>query len=377
MNLKALSPFLHHQLIRALGRDRLDYLCSNTMNLVTSTLAPFLWGFDLKAIVLQRRVDTRNVVSFELLPNQYWQTPKAGQSIELEITLDGQTLERAYSISAVENHSFWITVKRLKQGKVSTALHEQLQVGDTVKLRGPFGAFTYQQQKSLLFVFAGSGITPCFAMIQELLALPENQRPDIQVYGQFSRPEDTIFADTLKTWRTQSVQNTHIKGLKIDLAYSQKPEAGTCMPLKPKQLMDFCPDLAQRHVYLCGPEGFMAGFMAEFQELNLPPEQVHIEHFSPQITDLPEDATKTNLELSEIYFSAYHYRLQMKPEDQGKSLLTLGLEHGLNLEKGCQKGYCGSCKLVLHQGEVQGLTHGRAVYICSAYAKSKQIVLGY
>jgi ferredoxin-NADP reductase len=360
--MKSLNTLINAWMLQAIGRDRLEYFCSNTMNQLTRRLNPFLWSYELKGRVLQRRQETHDVMSFELLPNQYWQEPLAGQFVELSFSHAGKTLERAYSISTVNQQSFWITVKR--QGQMSNALHDLLQVGDTVNLSGPFGQFVYRQQPRVLFLCAGSGITPCFSMLQQLLTLPINQRPSIQFYAQFSKPQDTIFGEQLKQMSQA--------GLTIDLAYSQAPEAGTLPPLNPENFGRHFPDFMEREIYLCGPQGFKQGLIEILGASGFLPERLHIEHFAAQAVALPGSKR-----LPEVYFSAANYLIQMRHEDLHKSLLDLGLEHGLNLEKGCRKGYCGSCKLVLHEGEVLGQTHGKAVYICNAYANSDRVVLGY
>ena len=195
VSVQKLNARLHHAALRLWGRDRLAYLCSNTMTVVNRRLNPFLWSYELQGLVLRRRQDTAQVVSFEILPNQHWHQPRAGQYVEVALT--GSSESRAYSISAVTPHTFWITVKKQPRGMVSSQLHDQVQPGTRLQLQGPFGEFIYRGQAKLLVVFAGTGITPCYALINELLALPTEQRPELHVYGQFSRPEDTLFAADL------------------------------------------------------------------------------------------------------------------------------------------------------------------------------------
>ena len=362
--MKRLNNLLNTWMLQAIGRDRLEYVCSNTMNNLTRRLMPFLWSYELKALVLQRRNEAPDVVSFELLPNQHWSQPVAGQYVEVQFSHAGQQLERAYSISAVTGQSIWITVKRQPQGQMSNALHDQLQIGDVLTLRGPFGQFVYHQQPSLLLICAGSGITPCYAILRDLLALPLHQRPTIQVYAQFSSSQDTIFAQQLQQWRQA--------GLRIDIAYSQAPQAGSCQVLNRENFTSHFPELQHQHIYLCGPQGFKQLVIESLQTAGFAPERLHVEHFAPQSVASPD----LDL-LPQVYFSAANCLIQMRAEDRHKTLLELGLEHGLNLEKGCRKGYCGSCKLVLQAGEVHGQTHGQAVYLCSAYANSERVVLGY
>ncbi len=338
------------------------------MTVVNRRLNPFLWSYELQGLVLRRRQDTPQVVSFEILPNQHWRQPRAGQYVE--VSLLGQSESRAYSVSAVTPHTFWITVKKQPGGFLSPQLHDQVQPGTRLQLQGPFGAFVYAGQPKLLVIFAGTGLTPCYALINELLALPAEQRPELQVYGQFSRPEDTLFASDLARWQAQS----HPR-FQCEVAYSQVPDAGVQPPPSAAQWLDRFADLSDYHVYLCGPEGFKQAYLDALQQRQFPLSQLHVEHFQTQAASVPQ--WETGRDLPEVIFREHQTRIQMQPEDQHKTLLELGLSRGLNLEKGCRKGYCGSCKLVLHQGEVQGQTHGQAVYVCQAYARSSRVVLGH
>lgn len=364
LGIKELRNHINTWIIQILGRDRLEYLCSNTMNRVMQTINPFLWTYDLKATVSGRRQETPDVVSFELLPNQHWQSPRAGQYVELLLNIDSQSYERAYSISDICGDRFWITVKAHPQGKVSNWLHQHLQVGHELHLRGPLGQFVYRQQTSILLICAGSGITPCFSIVKDLLKQASEQRPQITLYAQFSRPADTIFAETLAHWRQA--------GLDIRLAYSQEPAAGDAAPLSAQNVTDLFADFQNQDIYLCGPEGLKQVVLNALEKAAFPYSRLHLENFNPI---RPTDTQSHTL--AEIYFSPYNYRLQMQESDRHKTLLQLGLEHGLNLEKGCCKGICGSCKLVLQQGEVDGQQQGKVVYLCSAYPRSAKVVLGY
>jgi len=49
---------IHTGLIRALGRDRLEYLASNTMNALTQRVDPFIWSFECQAKIIEIRRET-------------------------------------------------------------------------------------------------------------------------------------------------------------------------------------------------------------------------------------------------------------------------------------------------------------------------------
>ena len=98
-----------------------------------------------------------------------------GQFVTLDLEIDGKQIARSYSISSTPSrpHTLEITVKRvpaatpeLLRGLVSNWLHDNLQVGNQVKLSGPMGKFTCFEHPApkLLFLSAGSGITPMMGM---------------------------------------------------------------------------------------------------------------------------------------------------------------------------------------------------------------------
>jgi len=86
-------------------------------------------------------------------------------------------------------------------GDVTHALHE-LEVGDVVGLRGPFGnGFDMEAVagKDLLFVAGGLGLAPCRSFILAALNEREKFGRVTILYGSRS-PKDLLFRDDLKVW---------------------------------------------------------------------------------------------------------------------------------------------------------------------------------
>src|SRR5438105_12523380 len=68
----------------------------------------------------------------------------AGQHYVVRLTApDGYTASRSYSIASAPDPSdeFEITVERLEEGEVSTFLHDVVEPGDELEVRGPIGKF--------------------------------------------------------------------------------------------------------------------------------------------------------------------------------------------------------------------------------------------
>ena len=77
---------------------------------------------------------------------------------------------RHYTVTSPPGANFFqCTVKKIQGGKVSTYMHEQLKVGDIVKLTAPYGVFSAPADtKSAVLVSAGIGITPMINLHQSI-----------------------------------------------------------------------------------------------------------------------------------------------------------------------------------------------------------------
>jgi ferredoxin-NADP reductase len=350
--------------LQTIGRDWIDYIASNTMTDVNRGLNDFIWTYDLKALVTQITPQTDDVVTIHLLPNQHWRAYQAGQYVQITAEINGQTYHRSYSLSPMQpDGTFSITVKKVNDGVVSTWLNSQLSVGQSLKLALPQGDFVYKQQAKVLFIAAGSGITPCYSMVSDLLQ--QQTTVDMQVYAQFSQASDVIFAQELAQWPKQ--------GVAVQLAFSQHMPSPSPV-LNAQNLLTQYPDLLERDVYLCGPTGFMDNMIAALVAANFNLAKLHCERFTAVTADYQGKLDFSVIQPS-IYFKHVNQHIQLSTEDEGKTLLQVAHQYGVNLESGCAKGMCGSCKLTLKEGKVSGNQLGQAVYLCTSYPDSAHIVL--
>ena len=69
-----------------------------------------------------------------------------------------------------------LTVERLEDGEVSTFLHDEVEVGDELEVRGPIGGwFVWDGDTPALLVGGGSGVVPLMAMLR--LRAPHRRAP--------------------------------------------------------------------------------------------------------------------------------------------------------------------------------------------------------
>ncbi|HEU4792778.1 MAG TPA: FAD-binding oxidoreductase, partial [Nitrolancea sp.] len=100
-----------------------------------------------------------------------WPGNDAGQHVDVRLTSpDGYQAVRSYSIaSAGPGEEVELAIDRLPDGEVSPFLVDDLELGDTVELRGPLGGwFVWRpgQTQPVQLIAGGSGVVPFVAMIR-------------------------------------------------------------------------------------------------------------------------------------------------------------------------------------------------------------------
>jgi predicted ferric reductase len=156
-----------------------------------------------------------------------------------------------------------ITIKDL--GDHSAALR-RLRPGTRVAIEGPYGVFTAEARHTnrVLLIGAGVGITPIRALLEEL---PEHA--DVAVALRGSTPHDLVLRDEIaELVRRRDGQLHELIGPRERV------------PMDAAALTALVPDIAQRDVYLCGPEPLQDALVAAATEAGVPASHLHHESFS-------------------------------------------------------------------------------------------------
>lgn len=291
-----------------------------------------------------RRADTHDVTSWQFVATEgTLPAVLAGQCVTLHTEIDGKPQCRAYTLSSSPQDPFWqVTIKDV--GLVSHHLHQTLQLGDEIRVDGPFGDFNLAVLpcERPLLLSAGSGITPMWAMLRDELAKRPNA--DIRFIHSARSPEDVIFASDLA-----ALAEAHA-GVRHALVLEQAPAAYPWVGrLTPDMLRELAPDLLARHVYLCGPAPYMAAVCTMLAELGLPAEQLHQESFG-----LPAGTSST----APVAAGSDHFWLTLKKSGKkvkilpGQTLLAALEGAGETMVAACRAGVCGACRCTT-EGEIE------------------------
>lgn len=231
--------------------------------------APVATGLRHRARVHAVHVEAPGVVSLELSGRGFDRTgARAGQFFRVRV-LDRQGWWQAhpYSLSAsVTPSRVRFTVKDLGDESARLAT---VRPGTRVWLEGPYGAMTADRRtrRGVLLVAAGIGVSPMRALLEELPGAPG----DVVMLHRASTEEDLVLRDELDLLARS--RGHLVRSL---VGHRGGPQDVT----RPEVLRALVPDVADRDVYLCGPEPFMLALERALHDLGVPATSVHAEHFA-------------------------------------------------------------------------------------------------
>lgn len=203
---------------------------------------------------------------------------QAGQYINLEVAaLGGQS--RAFSLANPPGEAdvVELNVRIVPGGQVTTWLHEQLKVGDTLKLSGPYGRFFVKKSANvpLIFMAGGSGLSSPKSMIEELLD-EGCELPMTLVYGQRSRAE-LYYDDEFRELAAKHANFTYVPALSSEPDGSDWSGARGFVHEAAKA--HFNNDFRGHKAYLCGPPAMIEACISTLMQGRLFERDIYTEKF--------------------------------------------------------------------------------------------------
>jgi ferredoxin-NADP reductase len=328
------------------------------------------------------RQETHDVKSFFFrAPNERTFVFEPGQFITLELEIDGESVNRCYTISSppTRPHTISITVKRVPGGKVSNWLHDNLQAGGRIRVLGPAGEFTCARHpaRKFLFLSAGSGITPLMSMSRAHHELSEDR--DIVFVHSARTPDDIIFARELDL--IASNQTNFRTAFVCERVGTRSNWHGVTGFLSLPFLKLIAPDFMEREIFTCGPAPYMKAVRDLLAQGGFDTTHYHEESFSfetvsevaAQLTTAHvADALKSPGTFDATREAAAGFAPAAAPVEaettfkvsfarsnreidcgSEQHVLDAAKKAGVRLPASCTKGMCGTCKVKLLSGEVQ------------------------
>ncbi len=193
-----------------------------------------------------------------------------GQHYVVRLTAeDGYTASRSYSVASAPDDSgeIELTVELLPDGEVSPFLHEVLEPGDVLEVRGPLGRwFTWDGSSPALLVAGGSGVVPLMAMLRTARAA--GREGLVRLVVSVRSPDDLYYAPEMT-------------GPEVTVVHTRTAAPGDARPAGRLTADDLGPVAAGTTVYLCGSGGFVEHASALLLDLGVEAADVRVERFGP------------------------------------------------------------------------------------------------
>jgi ferredoxin-NADP reductase len=295
-------------------------------------LANPLWSArELRGRVVEVRQETVDSATLVIKPG--W-----GFSFDYQ---PGRWRWRSYSLTSSPvasrpSRTITITVKAMPEGFLSTHLVGGVAPGTIVRLAAPQGNFVMPDPApaSVLFITAGSGITPVMSMLRTLAR--RDQITDIVHLHSAPTESDLMFA--------------------AELAHLQRGQPGYRLRVRVtrqqgrldfSRLDDEVPDWRDRHTWTCGPEGMLTAAEGLWSSAGLK-EQLHQERFAASRVAVHGQGGTVEFARSGKSVTV----------DAATPLMEAGEGAGVQMPFGCRMGICQSCVVGLLDGHVRDLRTG-------------------
>ena len=277
----------------------------------------------------------------------------AGQCINLLVKIYGVETSRPYTIASSPKESRWLdlTIKKLERGLVSGFIHDRIKPGDELRISGPSGEFRYnplRDNDQLVFIAAGSGITPFISMLTDFAT--QEQPPRVTLFYGSRSEQAVIYREELAALERGCDWLTVVHTL-------SQPEDGW-LGARGRFRMNLLDghtasaDLASSTFFICGPAKLSQAAILGLGERGVPRRRVRVESFGvlgniglhpewPQYLDVDTLFTITMAGSDQIF--------QVRA---GEPLLNALERAGLPRPTLCRADVCKSCRIRLTKGEV-------------------------
>ncbi|MDR3660576.1 MAG: PDR/VanB family oxidoreductase [Mycobacterium sp.] len=314
--------------------------------------------FATDLIVRRRSTPAEGVVVLELAHPENEDLPRWGPGAHIDLILD-DGLTRQYSLCGDPLDSgVWrvgVLLDPNSRGG-SRYVHQNLNEGATVRVRGPRNHFPLVDAQHYRFIAGGIGITPILAMIE---AAERAGNDWTLLYGGRTRAS-MAFAE--------------------DLA-ERYPERVTVWPQDERGLLDleslFKNPEDNTLVYCCGPEALLGA--VEQHSAHWPAGILHIERFAAKAPTAEEAAEA--LDQFEVVCQRSGVTFEITSD---QSILEVLEEKGIPILGSCYEGVCGTCEARVLEGTPDHrdsvLTDaekaaGEVMLVCVSRSRTERLVL--
>lgn len=258
-----------------------------------------------------------NVRCFECVASNDEELVNATAGSHIDVFLpDGSS--RQYSLIESTRHRYVFAVKREEDGRGgSKHIYDNILSGSVIEISVPRNHFPLDETAPHTVLIAGGiGITPLYAMVRRLEAIGATW----ELHYASRTASDVLFHDALKGYPQVNI-------------YLRRSDGQRSFNLE--EVVNAARE--RTHFYCCGPASMIGAFNAATKDL--PAERIHIEHFHGRPVDTSGSFTVGLARTGETV-----------EIPDGKSILDVLLERGMDIPHSCKEGVCGACEVDVLEG---------------------------
>ncbi len=277
--------------------------------------------------VSRRTVEAQDICSFELVSADGTPLPAFAAGSHIDVQVPGGPV-RQYSLcnDPSESHRYVIAVLRdpVSRGG-SSGMHERVREGDRLSISTPRNHFALAHDaRSHLLLAGGIGVTPLLCMAERLAKIGA----EFEMHYATRSPARTAFRPRIEASSFASRVTFHhddgADAQKLDIAaLLATPQAG-------------------RHLYVCGPKGFMDAVLGTARARAWPEAQLHYEFFGADVASKESDAG------FEVMLASSGRVIRVAPD---RSVVHALAEAGITVPTSCEQGVCGTCLTRVIEGQ--------------------------
>ena len=293
---------------------------------------------------------------------------QAGQYLTVNFEINGEPCRRAYSIcTSPLEEDLAVTVKRVKDGRVSNHINDHIEAGSEIEVMPPMGKFTLDinaENQNDYYLFAGgSGITPMMSILKTVLKKEPKSRVGL-LYG--NRDQDSIiFEESLKALKNKYPNRLSIrhilsipklgkaKGINGWLGKQEVVWRGWTGYLQERRVQNFLinnPAKGKHQKYLiCGPSIMMDMVTNSLQNIYVASDDIMVEFFGTPKKDKNAINTFEGIAQVKVKLNGEEHHLSI---DDDTAILDALMKKGANPPFSCMSGACSTCMAKLTKGTV-------------------------
>lgn len=277
--------------------------------------------------VARKSIEAHGICSFELVSGDGMPLPAFSAGSHIDVHVPGG-LVRQYSLcnDPSESHRYLIGVlKNAGSRGGSKAMHELVNEGDALSISMPKNHFPLAHEaKQTLLLAGGIGITPILGMAERLATTGA----DFELHYCARSRERMAFVDRISQSAFSARTAFHFDDgpeaqmLRLD-ALLAMPEPG-------------------RHLYVCGPKGFMDAVLTKARVRGWGEAQIHYEFFSAEVVKAATDGA------FEVQLASSGKVVRIGKD---QTIVQALADAGVIVQTSCEQGVCGTCLTRVLEGE--------------------------